>query len=427
MNDTRLKGLMVILDGLGDRPKPELGGRTPLEAAHTPHLDRVLALGCGAQVDPLEAGMPVGTHTGTSLLMGLPPREAYSLSRGPVEAVGIDLPVRSGDVLMRCNFATVVKETKGLRIVDRRAGRISEGTEALAAELQRVPLADGIFASLYPATQHRAVLRLQGSNLSPAIGNTDPGTQSGVQWVRESVAYKNKEAAVATAAALNEFIAIAHQRLSAHEVNLRREQQGLPPANAVITRGAGALNDVHNYLQHLGVKTAVVSGERTVLGLAKLFGFSPVTSESFTSLPDTDLAAKVASAQQALATHDMVYLHIKGTDISSHDCDPELKRQFIERIDAALGPLFDEKLVIGVSADHSTDSSRGCHCGDPVPSLLYAPDVRRDEAAEYGERQCMKGGLGRIGAHGFMLHMLDYMGWLHNYMPKDAPFLRGGG
>ncbi|MGB5741681.1 MAG: hypothetical protein WBM65_04560, partial [Sedimenticolaceae bacterium] len=159
----RYKGLMIILDGMGDRRCPALNGQTPLEAAVTPTLDRLARDGISGMVDPLLAGVPVGTHTGTGILMGLAPADATQLARGPVEAAGIGLVMQPGEVALRCNFATLKKDGEGLGIEDRRAGRIREGTEELAAALRDIPLGGGITGGLYPTTQHRAVLALRGT------------------------------------------------------------------------------------------------------------------------------------------------------------------------------------------------------------------------------------------------------------------------
>ena len=122
----RSKGVIIILDGLGDRPVDALDGLTPLEAAVTPNFDRLVAGGSCGLVVPFVPGMPVGTHTGTSQLMGLAPADAFDLARGPIEAIGIDLLVQPGDVTLRANFATVDQDNSGFRVRDRRAGREQE-------------------------------------------------------------------------------------------------------------------------------------------------------------------------------------------------------------------------------------------------------------------------------------------------------------
>ncbi len=420
----RPKGVIIIIDGLGDRPAAELNGATPLEAARTPNLDQLAAHGQCAQVDPFVPGMPVGTHTGTSLLMGVAPRDVYQLSRGPVEASGVGVPVQPGDVALRCNFATLERENGRLKILDRRAGRIREGTDELAAALNNISLGRDVTASIYPASQHRAVLRLSGPNLSQSISDTDPSDVTRERYVLESTAQNAGDSAASnTASVVNTFIEKAFEILYDHPVNQSRRRRDLMPATGIITRGAGILYETHTLINHLNMKAAVVAGERTLLGLAKLFQYTAITEPSFSALPDTDLVAKVAAVQTALENHDLVYVHIKGTDTCGHDKDPQGKKRMIERIDAAIAPFMTAQLVIGVSADHSTDSVLGRHSGDPVPSIVYAANGRKDACRSYGEMSCMQGGLGRISANTFLLTVLDLMNRLHEYRSTDASFL----
>lgn len=293
--------------------------------------------------------------------------------------------------------------------------------------MHNISLDHGISASLHPASQHRAVLRLSGNRLSAAIADTDPGDAStpGAE-VRSCYATDNNDAAVRTANAANQAINKIFKRFNDHPVNEQRRAQGLMPATGIVTRGAGMLNEVHNMLRHLSLNVAVVASERTVLGLCKLFHFKPVTDSRFTAMPDTDLAAKVKAVDTALENSDIVYLHIKGTDVYGHDRDPVAKKELIERIDQAMSPLLGRDIVIGVSADHSTDSTLGRHSGDPVPSLINSSHGRKDECKNFGESQCMRGGMGRIGANAFLLSMLDHMGCLNDYSPADSLFVRRG-
>ncbi len=418
------KGLVIIFDGIGDRPCAALGGATPLESAVTPALDALADRGLCGMMDPLYPSVPVDTHTGTGILMGLSPRDASRLSRGPVEAAGVELPIQNGDVALRANFATLEPCDGEFRAIDRRAGRISTGTSELAAVLTDVSLGHDIVASLRPATQHRAVVHLSGPNLSGRITDTDPGAGNTLGYVAtcEPLDADNAEA-VLTAEALNEFLAVARERFTDHPVNIERLNHGLPPANGIITRGAGKLGDLRNTVMLIGLRAALVSGECTVKGLGRLFGYTVVSQPTFTARQDTDLDAKVAATEKALESHDLVFLHIKAPDICSHDMDADGKRAFLQRADAAIGRLFSPDRVVAVTGDHSTDSNVGRHVGDPVPSILCAPLGRRDRCRGYGETSCMSGGLGRISGHSLLLAVLDAMGVLSNYRPIHDPYL----
>ncbi|MGR3983781.1 MAG: alkaline phosphatase family protein [Gammaproteobacteria bacterium] len=414
------RGLVFILDGLGDRPCPQLRGRTPLEAAKTRTLDRMARRHQCGMMDPLRPGLSVDTHTGVGILFGLPPDEAAELRRGPVEAAGIGLDMRHGDVLLRANFARLESAADGRhRILDRRAGRI-RGTEDIAAlcaavnrALREDPLSPGIGAELHAATQHRAVLRLRGAGLSAQVSDTDPGGRGAARGVLHAAPRRDDDApACATANALNRFTARAHQILAAHPVNAARAARGLSTANGVLLREAGMHRPLHNFLRHLQLKVAVVAGEKTILGLGGMFGFTCITDARFTSLPDTDIAEKLRAALAALARHDLVFVHLKGSDTAAHDKNPVLKADFISRFDRELARVELGDTVLAVCADHSTDSLRGEHNADAVPVLLRHTAGRRDRVRRYNETDCIGGALGRISAQGFLHTLLDAMGAL---------------
>ncbi|RDH87250.1 MAG: hypothetical protein DIZ78_05480 [endosymbiont of Escarpia spicata] len=417
------KGLMIILDGVGDRPIPAFGNRTPLEQSSTPNMDQLLASGQCSLVDPLLPGLPVGTHTGTSLLLGLPVAEAIRLSRGPVEAAGIGLSSQPGDLLLRCNFATLSRHSGGFDILDRRAGCIQTGTDELAAALGNLDLGNGITAILHPATQHRAVLKLTGQIFSSRITDTYSGHRYESLGLRHCEALDSTDGvAVITAEAINRFTEQAFEILDNHPVNNQRRKENKPVANGIICRSPGTVSVLPSLVSHLGLKAAVIAGEETIIGLANLLEYQTLRDDRFSSLPDTDIDAKVECALKALREYDLVFLHIKGPDICSHDLDPVGKMKLIERIDRSLSPLLDEEIVIGITGDHSTDSNSGRHTGDPLPALISSSHGRVDGVTRFGERECAQGGLGRITATAFLATLLDQMNVMHNLRSNEVRF-----
>jgi 2,3-bisphosphoglycerate-independent phosphoglycerate mutase len=416
------KGLMIILDGLGDRPCPSLNGMTPLQAARVPVMDELASKGSCGLVDPIYPGMPVDTHTGCGALMGMPRKDLLKLARGSVEAAGIGLSFDEGSVVFRANFATL--EEDGSTIIDRRAGRISEGTEELAASLKDIDLGDSITASVYPATHHRAVVCLDGTNLSANVTDTDPNNMADISQVLKSRALDESDwSALRTAKAVNQLSKKIFKRLSSHPLNDKRVRAGKLPANGMLLRGAGLASQPRNLVRHIGLKAAVISGEKTLHGLAKLSGFTPIQHPGFTAMADTDIEGKFRAAHDALKTHDLAYIHIKAPDIFAHSFDPKGKRDFLERFDEVLNDFVDDDLVIAISADHSTNSITGNHCGNPVPSLIRSPNGRIDDVSQFTEIHCARGGLGRIRANGFLISLLNEMDTIGNFHPFDSIFV----
>lgn len=413
---------MVILDGLGDRPCAELDGLTPLEAAATPNLDRLAGRGLVGLIDLVYPGLAVGTEAGIGVLFGLRPPDEL-LPRGPLEAAGVGLEVGPGDVAFRCNLATVGPgggDPFHLPLLDRRAGRIDAGTAELCAALDGADLGHGVEASLRPAAQFRVALRLRGPGLSPRVSDVDPGGGALHLGLQRCISLDGEDTAGDhTARLVNRLVTLAYERLRDHPVNQARRAGCLPEANCLLPRGAGTAHHSHGLLARYGIRGAVVSGDATVLGLARAVRLTGRFDPRFTADPATDLAAKVEVAEAALADHDLCFLHIKGSDTLSHDRKPEAKRDFLGRVDVALAPLLTDDRVVAVTGDHATPCTLGFHAGDPVPALLAGPGSRRDGVGRFGETACMGGGLGRIPGRGLLWSMVDLMGFGRNYVPGE--------
>jgi 2,3-bisphosphoglycerate-independent phosphoglycerate mutase len=402
------KSVVLILDGLGDLPVAALSGKTPLEAAHTPVFNRLAGSGQFGLVDPESPEKTPNTHTGCGTLLGVPPSVVDRLKRGPVEASGAGHPLEPGEIAIRANFATLEHDAGARRVVDRRAGRIYEGTRELAVALNGVDLGDGVSAELLPTDQHRCVLVLSGPGLDHRVSDTDPGDRGMPGHVR--TCQPRDPAAERTAQKINRFVEIAHARLSGHPVNRLRAESGLLPANGVITRGAGAALVLKNILHDRGISAALVSGCNTVIGLARALRFEVMSDDRFTADANTDLPGKMAAALLALQRHDLVYVHIKAPDLFAHDHDPSGKKAFLERIDVQVAALEQAGVIIALSSDHSTDSNTGAHTADPVPALIYDPvgaAGRNRIEVNFGESACADGTMRRQDGHDFLLRLLD--------------------
>lgn len=402
--------MILIVDGLGDLPVAGLGGKTPLEAARTPVLDRMASAGQYGPVDPILPGEIPNTDSGVGLLLGLPPDRADTLHRGPVEASGAGRRLNEGEIAVRANFATVEERPDGLLVTDRRAGRIIEHVDALAQALDGMDLGDGVRADFRPTDQHRGVLVLSGPGLDPEVSDTDPGDGANPGYIRESRPLR--PSAGIAAAKINRFTAEAHRRLADHSVNRARRAAGKPVANGVITRGAGSAFEPVSRLETLGLRAVVVAGCNTVLGLARLFGFDTVHKPGFTATLDTDLEGKVAAALSALDDHDLAYIHVKASDLCAHDRNPRAKRDFLEGLDRALAPLLSAGIVVALSSDHTTDSNTGAHTADPVPSLIFDPSAATadgEPTVKFGEAACRQGTLPRLRSFEFLDRVLETM------------------
>ena len=264
------------------------------------------------------------------------------------------------------------------------------------------------------ATEHRLAIVLRGVGLSSAIYGSDPGDgdNADASTPRPPAPHDTADRRAAhTAWALGLFEHEARRILADHPVNAERRDAGLPPANAVLTRGAGRIRRLEP-VERAGVplRTACIAGDRTLLGLARWLGAETLPLSSATANLDTDLDEKFATAALALSTSDLVVLHVKGTDIAAHDRKPKKKAAFLQRIDAALGALldgWDGPLRVAVASDHATYSTTGLHGEDPVPVFLWGSDVEADSVVTFSEASAAEGSLGRFPLQLLLGKLLD--------------------
>ena len=395
-----MKTILVISDGMADRPLRSLGGKTPLEAAHKPSLDRLSLTGISGLMDPIAPGVPAGSDTSHLALLGYDPYKYYQ-GRGAFEALGAGIDVRPEDISFRGNFATV---NGNMVIVDRRAGRINDGATELTKAL------DGLTLDAYPevkiivkhTVEHRLAVLLRGPRLSRMVSDTDPDMDGAS--VRRVTHLDESYESLRTAHIVNELSSAFHRVLENHPVNAKRRQEGLLPANAVLLRGAGTLPRVQPITATYGIKALAIAAGALYKGVAKCVGMDLIDVAGATGDYNTDTIAKAKAAVANLPQYDFIFVHVKAADSAAHDGSAEKKIMMVEKVDALVNYLLKnlnlEETFIALTADHTTSTGLKEHTGDPVPLVISGPDMRKDSVEHFSELDCAKGGLGRIqGIH----------------------------
>jgi 2,3-bisphosphoglycerate-independent phosphoglycerate mutase len=386
------KILLIIADGLGDRPTRELNGRTPLEAADKPNLRELIRSSVGGLMDPIAPGVRAGSDTSHLAIFGLDPFKYYR-GRGAFEAIGAGAVLEPGDVAFRGNFATVKGD---FTVIDRRAGRKIEEADDLVRELnEKVGEIDGVKVMFYHGTEHRVAVVLRGQGLSDKVSDTDPHEVN--KRVLESRPLDGTKEAERTAEVLNKLTRRVYEVLSQSELNKLRVSKGLPPANVILLRGASIFEGLPKFKDYTGLNAGAVSATALIKGICKQLGMDVITPPGATGGVNSDLNAKADAAAKMLEEKDFVFVHVKGTDAASHDGNARAKVDVIERIDRMIGRILDRvgsELVIAFTGDHTTPVEVKEHTSDPVPFMLYLPfQANFDGLSDFNEREVKKGSL----------------------------------
>lgn len=401
------KTICLIFDGLGDRPIKEFGGRTPLEAAGTPHFDAIAKKSLCGLMHTLGRGIRPGSDVSHLAIFGYP-LEQYYTGRGPIEVAGLGIQLQEGDVAFRGNFGTVDADWN---IIDRRAGRIRVVDE-FAAAIDGLVI-DGVRCIVKPGTAHRAGVVLRGKGLSAAISDADPHEEG--KPILEIKALDDTPEAAFTARILNQFMRKAYEILDGMEANKERAATGQFPANFLLLRGAGVYPSMPKFNDKYDLKACCIAGGGLYKGIGAFLGMDLIHVDGATALPDTDIKAKFTKAIEMLDIYNFIFVHVKATDSLAEDGNFEGKKTFIEKADQAaalLTNLPDDVLLI-VTADHSTACELKAHSADPVPVLFCNSSVRVDAVSEFGERAFAGGGLGFIEGKDIMPQIMNLMGKLH--------------
>jgi 2,3-bisphosphoglycerate-independent phosphoglycerate mutase len=403
--------IYVLLDGVGDLPHPDLKGNTPLEFAKTPNLDKLAKNGVIGEVISVGKGIAPQSDIAVFNMLGYSFQHANYVGRGVVEAIGIGMDFRDGDLALRGNFATMNDE--GI-IIDRRAGRKIEKEDALkiALEIERLikfsnPKASVVVA---PTIGHRVVVRIRcdGEHLSSQISNTDPAyaridgigiakAVSDYLKIERCLPLNESSGAKLAATLVNEFTEQSLAIMKKSEVNKSRKESGKKLLNSILLRDAGnkypqatPINELHAMKFSCIVDMPVEIGISNVLKM-KMFNAGGIT----------DYEQKAAVAAKAIETQNAVYVHIKGPDEFGHDGDALGKMRNIEEIDkrffgTLLNNIDTSKVYVVVSADHSTPCINKGHSADPVPVLVSGDSIKNDGTTRFTEQEAKKGSVGLL-------------------------------
>jgi 2,3-bisphosphoglycerate-independent phosphoglycerate mutase len=387
--DNGSKIVLLVADGLGGLPL-EPGGKTELETARTPNLDALARRGTLGGSIPVLPGITPGSGPGHLGLFGYDPVK-YRIGRGVLEALGIDFDLGPDDVAIRGNFCTLDDAGK---IVDRRAGRITSDKAApLCAKLDRIKI-PGVEVCVRHVKEYRLVVVFRGAGLGGDVEDTDPqatGVPPLVPKARSAESTRTAEVAA-------EFLKQARVVLA-----------GDAPANFLTMRGIDKRPAIPTYREVYGLRSAAIAVYPMYRGLARLVGMDILDAGQ-------TLLDQCARLEAAWNTYDFFFVHFKYTDSTGEDGNFAAKVQRIEELDAAIPRITAlQPDVLIVTGDHSTPSKLRSHSWHPVPTLLAADSCRYDGAEGFGERQCLRGGLGQFEAKYLMPLALAHGGRLEKY------------
>lgn len=405
-----MKTIILLLDGLGDRPHKELSGKTPLEMANTPNLNKLCSIGETGMMVPWKQGVPLGTEAAHFILFGYDMEDFPG--RGIINALSRDFDLEDNTVYLVTSWSYVEGENSNLYIKERWTRDLSlEEINKLKNALP-TKVDDFYFDWQYSIGPH-GVLTIKGKNISSSISDSDPFYDNGHVLSIEAFE-SNHINAYATADALNNYLKQSYNILKNHPINKKRAREGKQLANFILTKWAGEKPNLLTFEEKHGMKGEIIGSSQLFYGIARLLNMDYTHYNDFTE--GINLALK--------SSCDFVHLHTKAPDEAAHTKNPWNKVQVLEEIDAQIKPLVDlvenEDILLIVTGDHCTPSSGSMiHSGETVPIMFVGKNVRPDDIAKFGERSCAKGSI-RIHGSDLMQMILNYTerALFYNFKPS---------
>ena len=391
------KIVLCVLDGLGGLP---VDGKTELEAARTPNLDRISSdASLGLHV-PVERGITPGSGAAHLALFGYDPVR-NEIGRGVLEALGLGVKLGPSDVAMRGNFATVRYEGDVPVVTDRRAGRLKteENRRVISRISSAVKEISGVKVSFYPGLEHRFVAVLsfpdQFSESDALVCDTDPQAEGATPirpWGKNNGSQKTAEIA-------GELIDRACEAI--------RDE---PVANYMLLRGFSVRPDLPTFERAYGLQAGCVAAYPMYRGVSRLLGMD-VLEVSGDSIGD-----EIQALSANFENYDFFYMHVKKTDSYGEDGDFRAKVGVIEEFDSLLPEITELGVdVLAVTGDHSTPAAMKAHSWHPVPLIISSKYCRCRGVADFSESSCLSGDLGIIKATEIMPLLLAHAGRLRKF------------
>lgn len=389
-----MKYILVVGDGMADYPIPELGGKTPLQAAYKPNMDSIAAQGQSGLLKTVPDELVPGSDAAICSLMGYNP-SVYCTGRGPLEAPSKGIELGKNDAAYRCNLIT---EANGA-ILDYCSGHITtdEGNELIEA-LEKALGKPGKI-EFYSGCGYRHFLIMRDFPRPELIECMPPHDAIGVK-IADILPKAKAPEAEDDARLLRDLIVRSRDVLRSHPVNVAREKAGKRVANLIWPWGGGKKPSMPTLKEKFGLSGAVISAVDLVKGIGTYAGMEIIDVPGATGLWDTDYEGKADAALKALETVDLVFVHVEAPDEAGHAKDYKLKIKTIEDLDKRLlGRLLSglkEPYAISISPDHPTPVVTGTHSRNPVPFAIKSPNLKSDGVKKFDEESAKKGGFGLV-------------------------------
>lgn len=395
-----MKYIVVIGDGMADYPLEELKGKTPLQVANTPNMDKIALNGVSGLLKTVPDSMTPGSDVANLSIFGYDPKKYYT-GRGPIEAASIGAKMEEHDVAFRCNLIT---EDSGL-LSDFNAEHISTVEASEIIESLNTKFHD--FGRFYLGTSYRHLFVTNKADAANLVSTPPHDVVN--EPVNDNFLKPDTDG---TAMELNNLMEESQNVLEHHPVNIKRMDEGKKPANMIWLWGQGVKPVLPNFKQKYGLKAATITGVDLIKGLGVYMGLTNIDVPGATGYFDTDYCAKAQNAVTALEDHDMVFVHVEAPDEAGHAGDLDEKLKAIERIDdRILGKLFNElpsfkEYSIAILPDHPTPISIRTHTMDPVPFSMFSTDGKTDSVKTYNELSAENGAMGTILGYKFVENFL---------------------